>query len=181
MWEGRQIAELPLADALVTALLVLAVGLAAACLVALVAALGEWLLARLGARRRAGEGHAMRYYVGRRERTEAVVFIVDAAVRRLTHAGHAGPFGWGRADAGGLHLAHSLLEDVLGGPAAREHVERFLDDVVVRLPSDGFVLSVAHVQRWLARQTSWRSRLRSWAGVTRPAERDLRARVRSAS
>jgi hypothetical protein len=181
MWEGRQIDELPLADALVTALLLLALVLAAAAVVAAAAALGDRLLVRLGARQSAADGYAARYYVGRRERTEPAVFIVDAAVRRLAHAGHPRPFGWGRADADGLRLAHSLLQDVLGGPAAPEHVERFRDDVVARLPSDGFVLSAAHVQRWLARHSSPLDRLRSWIGVRRPTGRDLRARARSAS
>jgi hypothetical protein len=91
--------------------------------------------------------HARRFYVGRLDRAQPEVFVVDAAVRRLKPPG---PFGWGTPGAASRHLAEGLLRDATGRQPSRDHVRRFADDVVTRLPGDGFVLPAEFVQRWLS-------------------------------
>jgi len=119
--------------------------------------------------RRAG-APARRFYVGRLERSEPSVFVVDSAVRPLAHAG-PGPrrFGWGSVDQGGLHLAHSVLRDVGSADPAPDQVHRFLGEVVKRLPDEGFVLAAEHVQGWLHAQR--RRRGRTGAAVRRRQQR----------
>ena len=91
-------------------------------------------------------GHAdPGFYVGRLERLQPQVFVVGAAVRRLEHPG---PFAWGVAGAASRHLADGLLRDATGRRPAPDHVERFADEVVSRLPGDGFVLAAEFVQHW---------------------------------
>jgi hypothetical protein len=84
-----------------------------------------------------------RFYVGRMERSQPAVFVVGDAVRRLD-----GTFDWGSDDPGSRRLAAGLLRDASGRRPAADRVGRFLEEVVVRLPSDGFVLAADYVQHW---------------------------------
>jgi hypothetical protein len=84
-----------------------------------------------------------RFYVGRMESSRPAVFVVGDAVRRLN-----GSFDWGSDDDGSRMLAAGLLRDASGRRPSSEHVGRFLQDVVARLPADGFVLAADYVEHW---------------------------------
>ncbi len=84
-----------------------------------------------------------RFYVGRMERSRPAVFVVGDGVHRLD-----GPFDWGSDDAGSRQLAAGLLRDATGRRPSSERIGRFLQEVVARLPADGFVLAADYVEHW---------------------------------
>ena len=92
-----------------------------------------------------------RIYVGRLDRGLPAVYAVDAAsVERLHPAGDY--LAWG-ADAGAatLELARVLLADAGGTVAPADACARFSEQILQRLPADGFVLQRDTVNAWLRR------------------------------
>ena len=94
---------------------------------------------------RASRRRPGRFYVGRVERAQPEVFVVDEAVRRLDHPG---PLGWGRAGAASRRLAAGLLRDATGRRPSPDLVGHFADEVIAKLHSEGFVLAAESIQRW---------------------------------
>lgn len=92
-----------------------------------------------------------RTYVGRLEAGSQAVYVVDALdVQRLT-APETG-FGWG-IDAVGdtAELAHTLLADAGAGTPSADACSRFTEQILSRLPHDGFTLQRDTVSAWLRR------------------------------
>jgi hypothetical protein len=92
-----------------------------------------------------------RIYVGRLERNRPVVFAVGTAtVERLDPPGEG--FGWGM-DASGdtLALARVLLTDASGSEPPADVARRFADQILSRVPHDGFALPRETVNAWLRR------------------------------
>lgn len=58
-------------------------------------------------------------------------------------------FEWGNDGAGASDLARCLLEEALGAVPPRRVYAKFVDDVVARLPADGFELPADEVAAWL--------------------------------
>jgi hypothetical protein len=92
-----------------------------------------------------------RIYVGRMERNRPVVFAVGRdAVERLDPPGQG--FGWGVDSADdALVLARVLLTDASGSEPPTDVCRRFADQVLSRVPYDGFALPRETVNAWLRR------------------------------
>lgn len=92
-----------------------------------------------------------RIYVGRLDEGRAVVYVVDArSVDRLLPAGE-GPH-WGpEAGETTLDLARVLLADAGGTEPPADACRRFADQILLRLPQDGFALQRETVGAWLRR------------------------------
>lgn len=96
----------------------------------------------------------LRIYVGRLEEDRRAVYAVEAAtVERLEPAGVA--FGWG-ADAAyaGVELARVLLTDASGSEPPADVCRQFAEQILSRLPRDGFALQRETVNAWLRRVVS---------------------------
>jgi len=92
-----------------------------------------------------------RIYVGRLEGGCPAVYAVGAvSVERLHPAGAA--FDWG-ADAEGaaLDLARVLLTAASGSEPPADVCGRFTNQILTRLPRDGFALQRETVNAWLRR------------------------------
>ena len=92
-----------------------------------------------------------RIYVGRLDQGAPAVYAVDARdVERLLPAGEA--FQWGM-DAGSatLELARVLLADAGGSEPPADACRLFADQILCRLPQDGFALQRETVGAWLRR------------------------------
>lgn len=90
-------------------------------------------------------------YVGRLEDNGPVVYAIETDdVVSLEPSG--GPFGWGR-DGGDatLELARVLLTDASGSEPPADVCNRFVRDVLGRVPSDGFAIHRETVNAWLRR------------------------------
>ena len=90
-------------------------------------------------------------YVGRLDAGSHAVYAVGpATVERIEAAGDA--LGWG-ADAphAGLILARLLLNDASGTEQSADVCRRFDEQVISRLPYDGFAIPRAIVNAWLRR------------------------------
>jgi len=97
------------------------------------------------------ETHDSLIYVGRLEGGCPAVFAVGAtSVERLHPAGLA--FGWG-ADGGAdaEELARALLTDASGAEPPTDVCRRFAEQILSRLPSDGFALQRDTIRAWLRR------------------------------
>jgi hypothetical protein len=92
-----------------------------------------------------------RIYVGRLEEESPTVYAVGAAgVERLHPGGEA--FDWGAdAAAPALELARALLTDASGSEPPADVCRRFADQILTRLPRDGFALQRETVNAWLRR------------------------------
>jgi hypothetical protein len=90
-------------------------------------------------------------YVGRLEGERPTVYVVGpASVEPLDAAVHA--FDWGPAGAdAALELAHALLADASGSEPSAELGRRFAEQILARLPHDGFALQRETVNAWLRR------------------------------
>ncbi len=79
------------------------------------------------------------------------VFVVENGRRcELVNRGdpaHTG-FEWGYGGAGPHDLALSILGEVCGTSYAEKLRGRFVDEVISRLPHEGFELEAAEVERW---------------------------------
>ena len=88
-------------------------------------------------------------YVGRLEGERPAVYVVGTtSVERLDPTGDR--FDWGGADAA-LGLAHALLADASGSEPSAEVSRRFAEQILGRLPRDGFALQRDTVNAWLRR------------------------------
>jgi hypothetical protein len=92
-----------------------------------------------------------RIYVGRLERNRPAVFAVGpASLERLDPRGDG--FGWGMDAADdGLGLARVLLTDASGSEPPADVARRFADQILSRVPPDGFALPRETVNAWLRR------------------------------
>jgi hypothetical protein len=92
-----------------------------------------------------------RIYVGRLEQNRPVVFAVGTAtLERLDPPGEG--FGWGVDSADdALDLARVLLTDASGSEPPADACRRFADQILSRVPSDGFALPRETVNAWLRR------------------------------
>ena len=92
-----------------------------------------------------------RIYVGRLERNRPVVFVVGTdTVERLDPPGKS--FGWGMDAAGdAVELARVLLTDASGSEPGSDVSRRFADQILSRVPQDGFALPRETVNAWLRR------------------------------
>jgi hypothetical protein len=92
-----------------------------------------------------------RIYVGRLDQGRPVVYAVDAAsVERLLPAGE--DFRWGAAAVeASFDLARVLLSDAAGSEPPEDACRRFTEQILGRLPHDGFALQRDTVDAWLRR------------------------------
>ena len=91
-------------------------------------------------------------YVGRVDEdcAPSVYAIGPVTVERLEPADDTLRWGVGAADAG-LILARVLLIDASGAQPPADVCQRFSDQVISRLPDDGFAIPRAVVSAWLRR------------------------------
>ena len=95
-----------------------------------------------------------RIYVGRFQEEGPVVYAVGAAdVEQLRPLD--GEFDWG-PDAKGspLELSRMLLTDASGSEPPPNVCQRFADQILGKLPRDGFALQRETVNAWLRRATA---------------------------
>jgi hypothetical protein len=90
-------------------------------------------------------------YVGRLEEEQPAVYVTGSrSVEPLGFARRS--FDWGTdAPDGGLALARALLTDASGAEPSADVCCRFADEIVRRLPPDGFALPRDIVNAWLHR------------------------------
>src|SRR5688500_15619977 len=93
-----------------------------------------------------------RIYVGRLDNGRPAVYSVGAlSVERLHPAG-ARDFQWGTGYAEPAHeLARVLLADAGGSEVPADACHRFAEQILLRLPHDGFALQRETVEAWLRR------------------------------
>jgi len=93
-----------------------------------------------------------RIYVGRIEGGVPTVYAVGAATVDRLHPRGEATFGWG-ADAAGAagELARALLTDASGSEPSEDVRRRFCEQILTRLPRDGFALQRETVNAWLRR------------------------------
>ena len=90
-----------------------------------------------------------RIYVGRLESGQPTVYTVaGASVDRLMPP--PGGFQWG-AGVDATQLARVLLTDAAGSEPPRDACTRFAEQILSRLPHDGFALQRETVDAWLRR------------------------------
>lgn len=91
-----------------------------------------------------------RIYVGRLDDGRPTVYVVDtAAVERLHPAGE---LQWGaHAGEATLELARVLLADAGGAEPPADACPRFAEQILARLPEDGFALQRDTISAWLRR------------------------------
>jgi hypothetical protein len=97
------------------------------------------------------ETPASRIYVGRFEAEGPVVYSVGTDDLDRLHP-LAEPFDWG-ADAheAGVELARVLLTDASGSEPPENISRRFAEQILSKLPRDGFALQRDTVNAWLRR------------------------------
>lgn len=91
-----------------------------------------------------------RIYVGRLDNDGHSVYAVGAtSVERLLPL--TGRLRWGRSGDEVLELARVLLTDAAGSEPPRDACRQFGEQVLARLPQDGFALQRDTVNAWLQR------------------------------
>lgn len=96
------------------------------------------------------ETHGTRIYVGRVEDGRPEVYAVgNMSVEPLHPAGEA--FEWGSDAAASLPLARVLLTDASGSEPPADVCRRFSEQILSRVPEDGFALQRDTVNAWLRR------------------------------
>ncbi|MGH2836878.1 MAG: DUF6166 domain-containing protein [Thermoleophilaceae bacterium] len=95
-----------------------------------------------------------RIYVGRFQEEGPVVYAVGATdVDQLRPI--AGSFDWGaEAKASSVELARVLLTDASGSEPPPNVCQRFANQILSKLPRDGFALQRETVNAWLRRATA---------------------------
>ena len=92
-----------------------------------------------------------RIYIGRLEDGRPAVYAVEAAaVERLRPADEALDWGAGAGDTA-MELARTLLSDASGSEPPADVCRLFAEQVVRRVPRNGFVLQRDTVNAWLRR------------------------------
>ena len=92
-----------------------------------------------------------RIYVGRLDNGEPAVYSVGTLTVERLHPASDG-FRWGAGYADGAHeLARVLLTDASGSEAPEEACRHFAEQILLRLPQDGFALQRDTVEAWLRR------------------------------
>ncbi len=61
---------------------------------------------------------------------------------------HADDFEWRYQGSGPRQLALAILADVLGDEAGLELSQKYKQDVIAKLPWEGFVITAAAVEQW---------------------------------
>lgn len=95
------------------------------------------------------------YFVGRRPYDAPEVFAVTGGdVQRLRpyRRGGVPALDWSTPDARALELSHVMLRCVASMVPSRALQERFMHDVLIGLPDDGFVLDSEVIWQWLQRK-----------------------------
>jgi len=95
-----------------------------------------------------------RIYVGRFQEEGPVVYAVGATdVEQLRPT--VDGFDWGEgAKAPSLELARALLTDASGSEPPANVCQRFANQILSKLPRDGFALQRETVNAWLRRETA---------------------------
>jgi hypothetical protein len=92
-----------------------------------------------------------RIYVGRLDQDGPAVYAVESVAVERLHPGGDG-FRWGAAAGDAtLELARVLLTDAGGADPPADACRRFTEQILVRLPDDGFALQRETVSAWLRR------------------------------
>jgi hypothetical protein len=92
-----------------------------------------------------------RIYVGRLERNRPVLFVVGTAGLERLELGDEG-FGWGADAADDAYaLARLLLTHASGSEPPADVCSRFAEQILSRVPYDGFALPRETVNAWLQR------------------------------
>jgi len=92
-----------------------------------------------------------RIYVGRFEAEGPVVYVVGADDLDRLHP-LAEPFDWGKdAQGAAVELARVLLTDASESEPPENVCRRFADQILSKLPRDGFALQRETVNAWLRR------------------------------
>ena len=92
-----------------------------------------------------------RIYVGRVNDGRPAVYAVESAAVEQLLSG-AGDFAWGDgAEEASLELARVLLTDAGGVEPPSDACRGFSEQILVRLPADGFALQRDTVNAWLRR------------------------------
>jgi hypothetical protein len=95
------------------------------------------------------------YFVGRRPYEAPEVYAVTGGEVRRLHPSREGgvlALDWCTPDARALELSHVLLTCVASIVPSRALEERFMHDVLVGMPDDGFVLDSEVIWHWLQRK-----------------------------
>ena len=93
-----------------------------------------------------------RIYVGRVEGGVPTVYAVGAVSAEPLESPGGAPFAWGAgAGAGADRLAHAILTDASGSEPSEDVCRRFCEQILTRLPTDGFALQRETVNAWLRR------------------------------
>ena len=95
------------------------------------------------------------YFVARRPHEAPEVFaVIGDEVQRLrpSRRGGVSALDWSTPDARALELSHVMLRCVASMVPSRALQERFMHDVLVGMPDDGFVLDSEVIWQWLQRK-----------------------------
>src|SRR5581483_2595239 len=65
------------------------------------------------------------------------------------HPGEGRRFDWGEDSPAGFELARAILTDAVGDPPPHHVADRYVADVIARLPRDRFRIEAADVHEWL--------------------------------
>jgi hypothetical protein len=96
-----------------------------------------------------------RIYVGRLDEGQPAVYAVEsAAVERLLPGGSRIAWGAGAEEAM-LELARALLTDADGTEPPTDACRTFSEQILSRLPADGFALQRDTVNAWLRRYVAF--------------------------
>lgn len=96
------------------------------------------------------EAHETRIYVGRVQDGRPEVYAVATASVEALHS-PLEPFEWGSGAHSGLELARVLLTDASGSEPPADVCMRFAEQILSRLPKDGFALQRETIKAWLRR------------------------------
>jgi hypothetical protein len=119
------------------------------------------------------------FFVGRRPFEAPELYAVTAtSVERLGSARRFGTseLDWHAADAASmLELSHALLAHLAEQTPSRQLVARFVADILIQLPSDGFVLGSEAILPWIHEAGG----PHDWSPTHRPQHRSWLDRLRS--
>jgi len=94
--------------------------------------------------------HETCMYVGRVEEGRPEVYAVGSVAVERLHQG-ADAFAWGTGPAAAHELARVLLKDASGSEPPADICRRFSQQILSRVPQDGFALQRDTINAWLQR------------------------------